>query len=232
MSYVDGAMRGSTPRRRIPIIGIVGGIGSGKTAVANWVAEHANVTVLNADELGHAALQSDFVKKELCERFGSSILDTEGNIERMAIARQVFGADVAHLEARRDLERIVHPEIARRIAEGVEIAVNNQHEAVLLDAAILLEAGWRTKCDLVVFIDTPDAIRLDRVKQSRNWSAEELKRREQSQWTLMEKRRESDLIVSNDGEVERAGQKLLEALTQRGLINHGQALVLTAPQEK
>jgi dephospho-CoA kinase len=212
------------PRKRIPVIGIVGGIGSGKSAVANWVAARAKVFVLNADELGHEALQSNKVKQALCARFGNSILDAGGDIERSALARRVFGMDADQLAARHALELIVHPEIGRRIAEGIEAAAVEEQDAVLLDAAILLEAGWRSKCDLVVFIDTPDAIRLARIQENRRWTAEELKRREQSQWSLMAKRRESDLIIQNDGEIERAGQQLFEALQQRGLITRGTTL--------
>ncbi len=210
----------NVPRRRIPVVGIVGGIGSGKSAVAEWMAAHAKVTVLNADKLGHEALQADSVKQALCEQFGQSILDADGSIDRATIARLVFGEDAVHLAARRQLEQIVHPEIGRRIADGIEAAAAEGLDAVLLDAAILLETGWRTKCDLVVFIDTPDAVRLERVHQRRGWTAEELHRREASQWSLTDKRRESDLVVENDGELEIAGSRLLQSLRQRGVIRH------------
>jgi dephospho-CoA kinase len=205
--------------RRIPIIGIVGGIGSGKSAVANWVAEHARVSVLDADKLGHQALQNPDVKQALSRRFGNAICAADGTIERSALAREVFGSDACHAQARHDLETIVHPEIGRQVAEGVALAAAQGQDAVLLDAAILLEAGWRMKCDLVVFIDTPDDVRLERVRSARGWSENELRRRESSQWSLTEKRRESDLIVVNDRDLEDAGTQLLESLKQLGVIH-------------
>ncbi|WP_010584170.1 dephospho-CoA kinase [Schlesneria paludicola] len=205
-------------QRRIPVVGIVGGIGSGKSAVANWVAERAKLTVLNADALGHLALRAETVKQALCQRFGDSILGSDGEIVRAALAQQVFGNDASHQKARQDLEQIVHPEIHRQIMAGVDAAIVANQDAVLLDAAILLEAGWRTRCDLVVFIDTPDEIRLSRVKENRGWSEEELRRRESSQWSLMEKRRESDLIIANDRDLDHAGQQLLTALEERSII--------------
>lgn len=208
------------PQRRIPVIGIVGGIGSGKSAVANWVAERANLTVLNADALGHFSLRVDNVKRALRERFGDSILDNDGEIVRAALAKQVFGDDEVHLKARHDLEQIVHPEIYRQIIVGVNEATTANQPAVLLDAAILLEAGWRSRCDLVAFIDTTDEIRLARVKQNRGWSEDELRRRESSQWSLTDKRRESDLIIENDRDLDYAGQQLLSALKERGIIPH------------
>lgn len=206
--------------RRIPIVGIVGGIGSGKSAVANWVAQHAPVSVLNADAMGHKALESAAVKQALCARFGDAILAADGTVARSALAREVFGSDTRHHEARHDLEKILHPEIDRQVTEEIARATAQEQDGVLLDAAVLLEAGWRNKCDLVVFIDTPDDVRLNRVREARGWTESELRRRESSQWTLMEKRRESDLIVKNDSDLDRAGNQLLELLRQRGVLNH------------
>ena len=207
--------------RRLPIVGVVGGIGSGKSAVCNWVAQHARIPVLNADRMGHLALEATDVKRALCLRFGDAILGADGSIERSALAREVFGAEARHLDARHDLETILHPEIDRQVAEGIALATSQDQDAVLLDAAVLLEAGWRTKCDLVVFVDTPDAVRLNRVREARGWTENELRRRESSQWNLMEKRREADLIVMNDRDLDYAGTQLLELLQQRGVINHG-----------
>lgn len=214
--------------RRIPIIGIVGGIGSGKSAVANWVAEHASVCVLNADHLGHQALEAAEVKQALCHRFGDAILAADGKVERSALAREVFGSDPRHVESRHDLEKIIYPEIDRQIANGIALATSQERDAVLLDAAVLLEAGWRNKCDLVVFVDAPDDVRLNRIHEIRGWSDNELQRRESSQWSLMEKRREADFIVVNDRDLENAGKQLLEILQQRGVINHGR---MTPPVE-
>jgi dephospho-CoA kinase len=199
-------------------VGIVGGIGSGKSAVANWVAAHANVMVLNADHLGHEAMKSQSVKEALCQRFGNSIIKPDGTVDRSMIAQRVFGSDPARLAARSDLERIIHPEIGRRVLDGIEAAERSHRDAVLLDAAVLLESGWRDKCDLVAFIDTSDSIRLARVRENRGWSEEELKRRESSQWSLTEKRREADLIVMNDDQIDTAGQQLLDGLVERGVI--------------
>ncbi len=205
-------------RHRIPLIGVVGGVGSGKSAVVNWVSTHAPVAVIDADKLGHEALLSVSVKAKLRARFGDEIFDSAGNIVRAKLANRVFGVDANHLVARRDLERIVHPEISRQIAAEVSIAVEQRAEAVLLDAAILLEAGWRDMCELVVFIETPAEMRLQRVQTHRGWSAAELQRREESQWDLSRKRQESDLVIVNDRELEYAGKQLLDCLIARNWV--------------
>lgn len=223
MNNRDSAAKVVVPRRRIPVIGIVGGIGSGKSAVANWVADHANIVVINADVLGHEALQADAVKKALCEQFGDAILDAEGHVQRAVIAEKVFGRDEQHAVARQELEQIVHPEIRRRITERIEQAVAEHRDAVLLDAAVLLETGWREQVDLVAYVDTPDEIRLERVKERSGWSEQELRRREASQWSLADKRRQSDLIIENRSDLETAGLSLLRSLQQCGLIKRDQS---------
>ena len=202
----------------IPVIGVVGGIGSGKSAVANWAAAHADVAVIDADKLGHDALKSAIVKAALLQRFGPGIFGADGFVNRSALAKQVFGDTPEQLVARHDLERIVHPEIGRRISEEVALATKNDRVAVLLDAAVLLEAGWRQLCDLVVFVDTPDVIRLARVQKNRNWTEDELARREASQWSLDRKRQEADFVVTNDRDLEYAGRQVLEMLRARGIV--------------
>jgi dephospho-CoA kinase len=204
--------------KSIPMIGVVGGIGSGKSAVANWVAAHANVSVIDADKLGHDALKSAIVKEALLQRFGFGIFGADGFINRTALAKQVFGDSPEQLAARQDLERIVHPEIGRRISEEVALATTKGRIAVLLDAAILLEAGWRQLCDLVVFVDTPDVIRLSRVQQNRNWTEDELRRREASQFSLDRKRLEADFVITNDRDLEYAGRQVLELLRAKGIV--------------
>ena len=207
-------------RRRIRVIGIVGGIGSGKSALAEWVATHANAALINADTLGHEALLSEPVKKQLGERFGREIFGADGQIVRAFLAAKVFGDTAIQVAARRELEQIVHPEIGRRIAEGVASAIEEDRYAVILDAAVLLEAGWRELCDVVVFVDSSDAIRLARVRERQGWDAAELRRREASQWSLTDKRRESDIVVTNNASLEAAGQQLLDLLVQQGLIDN------------
>ena len=156
--------------RRIPVIGVVGGIGSGKSSVARAVAALANVHVVDADHLGHDVLLDEGVKVALRRQFGDGIFDAAGAVNRSSLARCVFGDGESHRTARHALEQIVHPEIARRIATEIARAEAAGHEAVLLDAAVLLEAGWRRLCDAVIFIDAPEDLRLKRVQQRSGWS--------------------------------------------------------------
>lgn len=197
---------------RIPIIGIIGGIGSGKSAVARWVAEHANVASVDADQLGHVALRMQGVKDALRNRFGDGIFDDAAEIRRDALARQVFGEGALFKQARTDLEKIVHPAIEQQIVDVIAQAQADGREALLLDAAVLLEAGWQRHCDAVVFVDAPEAVRQRRVAARSGWTLEQLRRRESSQLGLDMKKQLSTIVISNAADDSSGGRELLDFL--------------------
>ncbi|MFQ5735171.1 MAG: dephospho-CoA kinase, partial [Planctomycetaceae bacterium] len=195
--------------------GLVGGIGSGKSAVARWLADRCNLTLIDGDEIGHAALNLPGVKSQLSTRFGQAVFDETGEIDRSALARQVFGTTPVQKQARHDLESIVHPHIRSTISETIRRArTSNGVTGVLLDAAVLLEAGWQDVCDCVVFVDASDAVRRQRVAEGRGWNGEDLARRESSQLPLDEKRRRADFIIANNSTVESAGRQLEKILNR------------------
>lgn len=222
------------------VIGVVGGIGSGKSSVVRWVAERLPVAVLDADAIGHEVLLSTEIKQQLRQRFGEEIFGSEGEIDRKSLAQKVFGDAPQFLAARRQLERIVHPEIRRRIQTGVYTTEGQPGSGVvLLDAAILLEAGWRDLCRWVVLIDCPRAVRLARVLEHRGWSEDELDRRERSQWPLAEKRRLTDVIIDNSGELAVAGEQLAGVVRRclvfkpgRGILQADETLSLAERQRR
>ena len=99
-------------RHFVPVVGLIGGIGSGKSALAHWLAARRQVIVVDADEIGHETLKNPHVKKQLKHRFGESIFDSTGTeINRAALGQLVFGSDELKKSARADLESIVHPKI-------------------------------------------------------------------------------------------------------------------------
>ena len=203
-------------RGGIPVIGIAGGVGSGKSALAAALARRCRVVTLDADRAGHAALQQSDVADEIRQAFGSNVVDEEGRVLRPRLAAVVFGETEAHESARRTLEAIVHPVIRAELERQIGLHQSRQDcDLLVLDAAVLLEAGWQRLCDLLVFLDTPRALRLERVAASRGWSADELTRREASQWPLERKRAAADVIVDNARDIEEAADELCEFLEVR-----------------
>ncbi len=199
----------SEPGPLPPVIAIVGGIGSGKSFVARLFEEAGGVVRIDADLIGHEVLARPEVIRELAEAFGSEILDAAGQVNRKVVAAKVFGP--GRELARSRLEAITHPriraEIERQIALVRQPASSHQStsdrpavRAIVLDAAILLEVGWNDLVDRIVYVDTPDDVRLRRVHETRGWSAEELRRRELSQWTLERKRSAAHDMIRNSEE--------------------------------
>jgi dephospho-CoA kinase len=191
------------------VVGLVGGIGSGKSSLARHLARSRPAAVIDADSIGHEVLHECEVREQIARAFGRSVFDNQGVVDRKALGRLVFGDDPAARQARQTLETIVHPRIAARLAQRIAQAQGDPGaEAILLDAAVLLETGWRALCDKVVFVDVPLAERQRRVGLSRGWSPGELARRESSQKPLVEKRREADFVVDNSGSLDSAAEAL------------------------
>ncbi len=178
-----------------PLVGLIGGIGSGKSLVAGLLSE-LGAKVIEADKLGHEALRQPDIKERVVARWGDGILNAAGDVDRKKLGKIVF-AEATEREA---LERIVFPFIERRIREEIEQANQDPGvKVVVLDAAILLEAGWGQFCDSVVFVDAPREERLKRLAQQRGWSTEEVEAREKAQLPIETKKARADLILDNSG---------------------------------
>lgn len=197
------------------MIGLVGGVGCGKSHLARLLHEKHSIEIVEGDKAGHEVLAEQAVQERLRAAFGEGVFTSAGEINRRQISRLVFGSSPEQQAARKKLEEIVHPRISEILARQVALAQSRPDvEAVILDAAILLEAGWRHICDAVVFIDTPLEKRLERVTKSRGWSRDDLRLREESQFPLERKRKEADHVVDNSGDVQIALSQLEEVYSR------------------
>jgi dephospho-CoA kinase len=195
--------------RRVPVIGLVGGIGSGKSHLARQLRERHPVEIVEGDTTGHRLLQDPQVKEQLRKVFGDGVFSPGGEIDRSRMKGLVFGPGSEQKAARGKLEEIVHPRLTEDLRRQIALAQSRPGvEAVILDAALILEAGWRDLCDAVVFIDTPFDERLSRVMRSRGWSREDWELRESSQYPLVRKRTEADYVVENSGDLQTALSRL------------------------
>ena len=196
-----------------PVVGLVGGIGSGKSAVAGWVAQHASVVVLDGDEAGHRALEDPGTRDRVLARFPGAAMDADGAIDRGALAGLVFGDSDTARAGRADLEAILHPMIRQSLQEDIELhRLAGEADAILLDAAVLFEAGWDDLCDQVVYVDVPEPQRLARVSATRGWDESHYRARQASQWPLARKQAAANSTLDNSGPISQAGQALLDTL--------------------
>ncbi|MFN3532724.1 MAG: dephospho-CoA kinase [Candidatus Brocadia sp.] len=179
---------------RPTIIGITGGISSGKSTVARMLAS-LGAELIDADEMCHRLILIREVKDKIVERFGGAILDNYGKIDRSRLAEIVF-EDKTCLD---DLCNILHPIVIEQIRSRVtEIENRGRRKAIVIDAALLEESDLSLLCDFIIFVNTGKDHRVSRSKICRHWQDGELEKRERFQMALEDKRKKADYVVDNN----------------------------------
>ena len=198
------------------ICGICGGIGSGKTYIAQQF-QLFGAAVFNADHVGHRVLLHDDVKACLVERWGNAILDEASEIDRSKVAALVFAQTTQAQRDREFLQAVTHPLIEQELEAFI---ANSDSEVVIIDAALLLETGWQSVCHQIIFVDALAHVRLNRCQQ-RGWAEDQFRSREAAQWSLEQKRSQADFVIDNNGDVKRTTEmigKVWQALSTSGSL--------------
>ena len=179
------------------LVGLTGGIGSGKSTVAGML-EGLGAVVFDADVLAREAVAPGTPGHDrVVERFGPNVLLPGGDLDREALASIVF-ADPA---ARRELEAIVHPEVRRLFAEGCE-RYDATDAVVVFSAPLLVETGMHTAFDVLVVVTVPVEIQIERLMRDRAMSESAVRARIAAQLPLEAKAEAADVIVDNEGSIE------------------------------
>jgi len=187
------------------VIGLLGGVGSGKSAVARLFAAHGCLP-LDADAEARAVVELPEVRAALVARFGPGILDAAGHLDRSRLAALAFDDPLSTA----DLNAIVHPHVRARLNAALDEA-GARGQDVVLDVPLLLESPLAARVDHWVFIEAPEAVREARAA-TRGWPPGERARREARQAALAEKRARADAALENSGDigdVERSVEALL-----------------------
>jgi dephospho-CoA kinase len=175
------------------IIGLTGGIGSGKSTVARVLAELGAV-IVDLDKVGHDVLKQKEAREKLVMEFGESILNNGGDIDRARLGGIVFNDS----KALSRLNRIVHPVIddvvKRKVAEYLREGV----EVVVLEAAAMLDAGRSSQVDEVWVTIAPESVVLERLAGRTGYSEAEAKARIKSQMTGEERVKQADVVIDTD----------------------------------
>ena len=198
------------------ICGICGGIGSGKTYIAQQF-QLFGAAVFNADHVGHRMLLHDDVKACLVKRWGKAVLDEASEIDRSKVAALVFAQTTQAQRDREFLQAVTHPLIEQELEAFI---ANSDSEVVIIDAALLLETGWQSVCHQIIFVDALAHVRLNRCQQ-RGWAEGQFRSREAAQWSLEQKRSRADFVIDNNGDVKRTTEmigKVWQALSTSGSL--------------
>jgi dephospho-CoA kinase len=177
----------------VRIVGLTGGIGSGKSAVAQRLAKHGAI-IIDADVIAREVVApgTDGLR-EVVGVFGAEVLAADGALDRPALGRLVF-EDPA---ARERLEAIVHPRVRARTAEIVAAAPENA--VVVNDVPLLVEAGLAGAYEIVIVVEAPEAVRVARLVTDRGMSEPDARARIAAQATDAQRRAVADVVIVNDG---------------------------------
>jgi len=177
------------------LVGLTGGIGSGKSAVADLLGEHG-ARVIDADKVAREVVAKGTLGlQQVLEEFGTDVLAADGDLDRARMAQIVF----ADPSARHQLNAIVHPLVAARI-EGM-LTENEAAGVVVYDVPLLVEASVQDRhdFDLIVVVETSEALRIERLVRDRGMTEQQVRARMGSQASDEERRAVADVVLNNDG---------------------------------
>lgn len=190
------------------VVGLTGGIASGKSTVSNMLKE-MRITVIDADVESRLAVQNgEPAYNQIVKSFGQEILLPDGEIDR-----QKLGSIIFHDETKRkQLNQIVHPEVRRRMNEKKEAALKNAEKIVILDIPLLFESNLVNMVDKTLLVYVDRDIQLKRLMERNNLSKDEAEARIHSQMLLAEKIKLADKVINNNGSLSETKRQLDEIL--------------------
>ena len=179
------------------VIGLTGGIGTGKSEVAR-IFQELGAVLINADQIGHQAYNPHSeIWQEVVKAFGEEILQPSGEIDRKKLGSIVF-ADPDQLTR---LNQIMHPRMARMVARQVQELGEQGADVVVVEAALLFEAGWDSLVGEVWSTESPEDLVIKRLQSRSGLSQEEAKKRIDSQMSAEERKSRSQVVVDNSGDL-------------------------------
>ena len=181
------------------VVGIVGGIASGKSVVSREF-ERLGAVSINADQIGHEVLEQPDIIEALTNRWGSTVI-ANASLNRAAIAQIVFADTEQGQTELAFLESVSHPKISQEVSDRLQAFRDQGVPMVVLDAALLLKAGWDEMCDTIVYVEVDRKTRLMRAQSERGWTEQQYDQRERSQIPLSLKRSKANILIDNSGEL-------------------------------
>ena len=197
-------------------LGLIGGIGSGKSLVASLFAQ-LGAGVVDADAIGHRVLALPTVKETLRQRWGNGVFQPNDEIDRKAVAALVFAPPKSDRRELEFLTALTHPLIHNDIEAELRQSQLVGMPLAVLDAALLLETDWKTNVDRIAFVNAPRNIRLQRVL-NRGWTEPQFDAREAAQLSVELKKAKADWIIDNSGSIEETLDQIKTIWERRSLV--------------
>jgi dephospho-CoA kinase len=183
------------------VVGVTGGIGSGKTTVTDLFAEHG-ITVVDADVIAREVVAPEsFGLSEIVKRFGESILLTDGFLDRNALRKHVF----AHPEDKTWLDQLLHPLIRKEMAAQT-LAANSAY--CILSVPLLVEGGLQTLVNRVLVVDIPETLQIERASARDNSDEQLIRAIMQNQCSRKQRLAVADDVVDNSTNIQQLNQQV------------------------
>ena len=192
------------------VIGITGGVGSGKSLILNYIKDHYNCEIIMADDLAKdLCKKGELCYKPLVKLLGKDVLGTDEEIDRSVMAQKIFSDD----SLRTGVNNIIHPGVKKFILKRIAFLRRKKtRDFLFIEAALLIEDGYKDIVDELWYIYTDKAVRRERLKKSRGYSDEKIDSIMASQLSEEEFRLNSDFEIDNSGDSEVSFSKIRERL--------------------
>lgn len=193
--------------KKLPVVGVYALMGAGKTLAVQYLSEFTSWQIISADEITHRVLMQDEIKRQLISYFGPGVLTSALEIDRLILGQLVFKS----IASRKLLERCVWPSIKHFL----QLEISKATHGSILDAAVLVRARWSKLCHRLIYIDSREKLRTQRLLDERGLSETHVKLVFQAQSDIAKSKVKADYIIKNNEtklELRRKMEKLAKEL--------------------
>ena len=191
------------------VIGVTGGVGSGKSAVLNYIEAHFDARIIKADDVGHLLMMPGQVCYEpVIQLFGEWIVKEDGSLDRETISKIVFEKK----EILEKLNAIIHPAVKRYILREIERSKKEETEFFFIEAALLIEEKYDEICDELWYIYADEETRMERLKQNRGYSEEKCRSIFRNQLSEDEFSNHCDFEIDNSDDFEKTKEQIQQKM--------------------
>lgn len=205
---------------QVLIIGLTGGVGSGKTLVSQILSQHCHVYHINTDRMAEEQMKrGGCTFLPVVKQFGEAFLNTEGEIDRKRLGEYIFH----HLEELIKLNAITHPAVNREVEKRIRNIRQGRIEpgcrVILIESAILVEAGYKEICDEIWYVYATRKIRQERLRKERGYPEERIRSMMKRQGTERFFRENADVVIDSNQSPEDVSIQVQRLLKRRGLLS-------------
>lgn len=194
------------------VIGITGGVGSGKTELLAYIRRHYSCEIYLADEVAHEVKKKGTeCYHKLIELLGKDILAADGEIDRRVMAERIFASE----SLLKQVNQLIHPAVRKYLTEKIEAARQNGKVALFfVEAALLIETGYKSVVDEMWYVYAADRVRRSRLQVARGYSETKIRQIMENQMTEEQFRRECDFVIDNSGTLEESYRQINQKLEE------------------